>query len=60
MDTSMNRARLAGAGLFAVGFIGYVVGIYVEYPGRAFSITATIVGVALVAIAGRSDSGESV
>lgn len=56
----MNWARLAGAGLFAVGLTGYVVGIYVEYPGRAFSITAIIVGVALVAIAARSDSGESV
>lgn len=50
----------AGSGLFVVGLVGYVVGIYVEYPGRAFSITAIIVGIALVAIARQSTSKRDV
>lgn len=60
MDTTMNPDRIAGFGLFAVGIVGYAVGIAVAYPGRSFSITAVIVGIGLVAIAGGSDSGESV
>ncbi len=55
----MNRSTISGVALSLVGFIGYVAGIYVAYPGRAFSITAVIVGIALVAIgpqsAGRRD-----
>lgn len=52
----MSRERLAGTGLFVLGVVGYVVGIYVEYPGRAFSITAVMVGIALVAIARRTST----
>lgn len=50
----MHRSTLVGIGLFAVGLVGYVVGIYVAYPGRAFSITAVVVGIALAAIAQQS------
>lgn len=46
----MNRAALAGLGLSFVGFAGYVGGVYVEYPGRAFSITALMSGIALAII----------
>ena len=55
----MVRETLLGGGLFAVGFVGYVVGIYVEYPGRAFSLTAIMVGLTLVAIARQSPTEES-
>ena len=47
----MVRETLIGGGLFVVGLVGYVVGIYVAYPGRAFSLTAIMVGMTLVAIA---------
>lgn len=52
----MDRSTSAGIGLFTVGLLGYVLGIYITYPGRAFSITAIIVGIALVAIARQSAS----
>jgi len=46
----MERRTLAGVGLLAAGLVGYVVGVGVAYPGRAFSITAVMAGAALVAI----------
>lgn len=46
----MNRSTIVGIGLFTAGIIGYVVGIYVAYPGRGFSITAVMIGITLVAI----------
>ncbi|AGB30666.1 hypothetical protein C488_10413 [Natrinema pellirubrum DSM 15624] len=50
----MNRVRLAGIGLIAVGVVGYVVGVSVAYAGRAFSLTAVMIGITLVAIAPRT------
>lgn len=55
----MDRRTLAGIGLCTVGLVGYVAGIYVEYPGRAFSITALMVGITLIAIAHQATSGQS-
>lgn len=46
----MERGTLLGIGLFAVGIVGYVAGIYVAYPGRAFSLTAVMVGLTVAAI----------
>ncbi len=46
----MARATTVGVGLFAVGLVGYVAGIFVAYPGRAFSLTAVMVGLTLAAI----------
>ena len=46
------KARGAGIGLFAVGLAGYAVGVSMPYPGRAFSLTAIMVGIAVAAIAG--------
>lgn len=46
----MNGALAAGTGLTAVGLLGYVVGVAAAYPGRAFSVTAVLVGVTLFAI----------
>ena len=56
----MDRSTISGLGLFLVGLIGYVTGIYVAYPGRAFSITAVIVGIALVAIGRQSTARRNV
>lgn len=46
----MNRLVAAGLGLVAVGLLGYGAGVVVAYPGRAFSVTAVMVGVTLLAI----------
>ncbi|MFC6988833.1 hypothetical protein ACFQJD_09165 [Haloplanus sp. GCM10025708] len=48
----MNRTFGLGVGLSAVSLAGYVVGMLVTYPGRAFAITALMVGITLVAIGG--------
>lgn len=50
----MTRGTALGAALTLVGLVGYVAGVVVDYPGRAFSLTAVMVGVVLVAIARRS------
>lgn len=46
----MNRTMVLGLGLTLVGLAGYIVGVSVEYPGRAFSLTALITGLTLVAV----------
>jgi len=46
----MNRGTLTGVVLCIAGLGGYAVGVSVAYPGRAFSITALITGIALVTI----------
>ena len=46
----MNRTLAAGLGLLACSLVGYVVGVGLRYPGRAFAITGIMVGVALVAV----------
>jgi len=50
----MERRRVAGGGLLVAGLLSYGVGLYVPYPGRAFSLTAVMVGIVLVATGGRS------
>lgn len=40
----------AGGALTLLGVAGYVLGLLAAYPGRAFSITAVMVGVTLLAI----------
>lgn len=52
----MNRRTLGGLCLFVVGVVGYVVGVYVSYPGRAFTPAAVMVGIALLAT-GRTSAG---
>ncbi|MGZ0746207.1 MULTISPECIES: hypothetical protein [unclassified Haloparvum] len=54
----MHWQRLAGLVLSGVGVGGYVIGVYVPYTGRAFSITVLMVGVALAAI-GSPDTTEA-
>lgn len=50
----MDRSTITGIALILVGLLGYVAGIYVAYPGRAFSITVLMIGIALVEIAQQS------
>lgn len=51
----MDRTRTVGVALTALGLAGYLAGVARPYPGRAFSVTAVIVGLTLVGI-GRSGS----
>jgi hypothetical protein len=53
----MDRLLAAGVLAFCAGAAGYVVGLYVPYPGRSFSVTAFMVGLALVVV-GRT-AGEA-
>jgi hypothetical protein len=46
----MHPAAIAGAVLTLVGVAGYVAGVAVPYPGRAFSITAVMVGLTVLSI----------
>jgi hypothetical protein len=55
----MNRVLAAGVVLTAAGIAGYAAGVMAAYPGRAFSVTAIMVGITLVAIR-RLDTPEGV
>jgi hypothetical protein len=46
----VNRSFASGLVLTVVGVVGYLVGIDVSYPGRAFSLTALMVGITLLAL----------
>jgi len=46
----MQRTLAAGLACCALGLLGYVVGVYYAYPGRAFSVTAVMLGVTLLAV----------
>jgi hypothetical protein len=48
----MNQTRTLGAALSAAGIAGYVIGVFVPYPGRAFSVTGVMVGLTLLTIGG--------
>ena len=54
----MEWPTAVGVGLFIAGLVGYVVGIYVTYPGRAFSLTAIMIGIAVAAIARQSTAQD--
>jgi hypothetical protein len=55
----MNRTLGAGIALSLAGLAAYAAGVWTPYPGRAFSVTAVMVGLTLVAI-GRTDGpGET-
>ena len=53
----MDRLAVAGWGLLVAGLLGYVAGVYVAYPGRAFSVTAVMVGTVLVVMEGLPAGG---
>lgn len=46
----MNRLLLVGVALLLAGFGGYILGVAIAYPGRSFSVTAIMVGIALIAM----------
>jgi hypothetical protein len=48
----MDRVVVAGLALTVLGLVGYVVGVFAPYPGRAFSVTGVMVGLTLVAVGG--------
>ena len=52
MKPRMNSAFAAGILFTAVGLAGYVLGMRLAYPGRAFAVTAIMVGITLVAMRG--------
>jgi len=53
----MDRYLGGGIVLTALGVAGYAVGTIIVYPGRAFSLTAIMVGITMLLI-GRGDGGE--
>lgn len=55
----MNRELVFGAVLTAGGLVGYVLGLFVAYPGRAFAVTAVMVGVTLLAVGGGRPASEA-
>jgi len=55
----MNWAFVLGGLLSVAGTAGYVAGVFVAYPGRAFSITAFITGVTVVAMFRQSGEGDA-
>jgi hypothetical protein len=53
MATTEDRGRTVfglGAVVTAAGVGGYLAGLVAPYPGRAFSVTALMVGVTLLAV----------
>ncbi|WP_191965445.1 MULTISPECIES: hypothetical protein [Haloferax] len=50
----MNRLRTTGIATTILGVVGYVAGTLVAYPGRAFSLTAVMVGITLWAVGGQT------
>lgn len=53
MESTEDRGRMVfglGAVVTAGGTAGYLAGILAPYPGRAFSVTALMVGVTLLAV----------
>ncbi len=54
----MDRTQTLGAVLAGVGVAGYVLGVVTPYSGRAFAVTATMVGLTLLAV-GDPDSAAT-
>lgn len=46
----MDNTFAAGVVVTVAGIVGYAVGTAVTYPGRAFTVTAVMVGLTLVAV----------
>lgn len=54
----VNPGRVLGSALLAVGLIGYGYGVVSPYPGRSFTVTAVMVGIALIAMHGAVETEE--
>lgn len=46
----MNGSLALGVALIVGGIVGYAAGIATPYPGRAFSVTAVMVGLTLLVV----------
>lgn len=46
----MNTATAAGLGVTLAGLVGYLLGVIAVYPGRAFTVTAVMIGITLLAV----------
>ena len=55
----MNRIRATGLVLTVGGVAGYLVGLATPYPGRAFSVTAVMVGFTLASIGSGGSSSDA-
>jgi hypothetical protein len=53
----MTMQQLLGTLLIIAGLAGYISGVYIAYPGRAFSIAALMVGIVLTTISSFSSEG---
>jgi hypothetical protein len=54
----MNTVSGSGLVVTVGGVVAYLAGLAVPYPGRAFSLTAVMLGVTLLAV-GRSGATEA-
>jgi hypothetical protein len=54
----MEPRTVAGSGLLVTGLLTYAAGVSISDPGRAFSLTAVMVGIVLVALGGVPAGGE--
>ena len=54
----MNRVVVAGALVTLAGLGGYAAGVVRMYPGRAFSLSAVMLGITLLAM-GRTGEGAA-
>lgn len=48
----MDRTQTVGLVLAVAGVVGYVAGVSVAFPARAFAVTAAMVGITLLAVGG--------
>ena len=48
----MNGTLVTGLSLTVLSGVGYAVGVVAAYPGRAFSLTGLMVGLALLSVGG--------
>lgn len=54
----MDSAFGAGIVLTVAGVVGYAVGTAVAYPGRAFTVAAVMIGLALAAVGTANGRGD--
>lgn len=54
----MNRVTAFGVVLTATGLVAYAVGVTAVYPGRAFSVTVVMAGLALATMGRAADPAE--
>lgn len=63
MDDATDRGGMVfslGVAATVLGVVGYLAGLFAAYPGRAFSVTAVMVGITVLSIgnAMRGRAGE--